>query len=341
MCGYTHSARRRAGCRRARVDFRASDVARNATAEWRHLCGDRPYGLQCAAHGRNRRRRRGNAGIGLRCGRTRSLEFTGPLARSRSRCSRRRRTAPGGAARPAAPRSQSCGPSRRVPAPSWPSPAACPSLPAPPVQLRRRIIGKSRSAHPPADGSDGYIEALWSFFGTGLHSLANPGPSGDGLTRARSLTRGSFHRIDSGSYNGVFSRDNRIFLLSCVTIHVAAHQESTGRVEHSSSLSIPGFTRASTDPSCVALCDFEVFGSTHPADRPVGTVASPTCRAGTPLSTVCSRRARRPRLRGGLVRRAIDHARPQSSKYDWYGVAVDRVRGLLMCAVVRPRRFSY
>ena len=47
-------------------------VGRNATAEWRHLCRDRPYGLQCAAHGRNTRRRRGNVGIGLRCGRTRT-----------------------------------------------------------------------------------------------------------------------------------------------------------------------------------------------------------------------------------------------------------------------------
>ena len=54
MCGYTHSALgTRAGGRLARVDSAASDVGRNASAEWRHLCGDRPYGLHCAAHGRD------------------------------------------------------------------------------------------------------------------------------------------------------------------------------------------------------------------------------------------------------------------------------------------------
>ena len=53
--------------------FRAFDVGRNATAALApFFAPNRPYGLQWAAHGRNRRRPRGNAGIGTRCGRTRT-----------------------------------------------------------------------------------------------------------------------------------------------------------------------------------------------------------------------------------------------------------------------------
>ena len=210
MCGYTHSARRRAGCRRARVDVRASDVARNSTAEWCHLCRYRPYGLQCAAHGRNRRRRRGNAGIGLRCGRTRSLEFTGPLARSDSRCSRRRRNRSGWRGAPGRTKEPIVrGPSRRVPAPSWPSPAACPSF-IPASAFLLSCVPIHVAAHQESTGSRALQQPVDSWIHVGLHR-----PKLRGVVRFRGVWIYAPGR-SSGGYRGESDLPRRYTAIDCL-----------------------------------------------------------------------------------------------------------------------------
>ena len=66
VCGYTHAARGWAAYR-PHASIRTSDAGRNATGEWRHLCGDRPYGLPCAAHGAEHERGRGTFKSRRRC----------------------------------------------------------------------------------------------------------------------------------------------------------------------------------------------------------------------------------------------------------------------------------
>ena len=72
--------------------------------------------------------------------------------------------------------------------------------PAPPLRPRRRIIGQSRSAHPHADGSAVYVEALCpslSFVGAASSfPLGVAGASGKGRSGSRVLNVRSSHRID-------------------------------------------------------------------------------------------------------------------------------------------------
>ena len=121
VCGYTHSARRRAGCRLGTGRFRASEVGRHAAAEWRHLCHDprmdsnaRPTAgargavaatavLDCDAAERAPRIHGDHSHAAAHA----ALEGAGPL-----RVARRARPHQG------ANRTAPCS---RVPAPSWPS----------------------------------------------------------------------------------------------------------------------------------------------------------------------------------------------------------------------------